>query len=115
MEWLEIRKEEARKIDPETAEVKLSYACPVDPYGICDLFRLYYKYSGEDWSVRDAGSDWIWAGDVPDETWRKIQERPFAAYCPQRIPTPILPFDLLAYGFPALLVGPDHILHLAPV
>ncbi len=33
-QWLQIRKEEGQKIDPETAEVTWSYGYTLDPYGV---------------------------------------------------------------------------------
>ena len=33
-EWLEARKQEALKIDPETSEVYWTYAQTIDPYGV---------------------------------------------------------------------------------
>ena len=33
-QWLEIRKEAALQIDPETAEVMWTYANVADPYGV---------------------------------------------------------------------------------
>ena len=77
-EWLAIRKEEGRKIDPETAEVNLFYVVDLDPYGLDDLTEEDYGYchSSKEWFVRNPGSDiWVWVGDVPDEKWERIQKR----------------------------------------
>jgi hypothetical protein len=77
-EWLAIRKEEGRKIDPETAEANLLYVVDLDPYGVDDLTEEDYEYcsSSKEWFVRNPGSDiWVWVGDVPDEKWERIQKR----------------------------------------
>jgi len=60
--WLAIRKEEGRKIDPETAEVKWDYAATGDPYRIRSPIHTHYF-------ARSRGSDiWVWFGDLPDAT-----------------------------------------------
>ncbi len=75
-QWLQIRKEEGRKIDPDIAEFMWSYVEILDPYGVyadppeeCQLIgRLNF--------ARSPGSDiWVWVGDLPDETVRRLRER----------------------------------------
>jgi hypothetical protein len=77
--WLAIRKEEALRIDPETAEVDWSYEQMLDPYGLLHEWELPEEYHQVDreYFARAPGSDiWVWFGDLPDETRRRLRERP---------------------------------------
>ena len=55
-QWLQIRKQEGLKIDPESAEVTWSYAQVLDPYGV---YRLLPEEEcvGRVYFARSPGSD----------------------------------------------------------
>ena len=55
-QWLAIRKEEALKIDPSTAEVHWSYALISDPYGV--------------YPQTSRGIPVCWPGILCTETWQ---------------------------------------------
>ena len=81
--WLAIRKEEALKIDPETAEVDLAYAPPSDPYGVMDQWESPPELQDFDelgepaFFARAPGSDiWVWFGDLPEEIQDKLSHKP---------------------------------------
>jgi hypothetical protein len=46
--WLEIRREEALTIEPETAEVRWEYGDPFDPYSVCEEFPWVAKQLAAD-------------------------------------------------------------------
>jgi hypothetical protein len=76
--WLEIRKKEALRIDPETAEVAWSYAQVLDPYGVLDKWELPEECDcvGRAYFARAPGSDiWVEFGDLPQETRDKLWNR----------------------------------------
>ena len=76
--WLAIRKEEALKIDPETADVDWQYAETSDPYGVLDEWDLPKEFHqvGRAYFARAPGSDiWVVFGDLPDETRDKLWQR----------------------------------------
>jgi hypothetical protein len=76
--WLAIRKEEALKIDPETAEVDWSYAQTLDPYGVLDEWELPEEFHqvGREYFARAPGSDiWVEFGDLPPEAQEKLWNR----------------------------------------
>jgi hypothetical protein len=76
--WLAIRKEEALKIDPETAEVDWSYEQTLDPYGVLDEWELPEEFHqvGREYFARAPGSDiWVEFGDLPRETRDKLWNR----------------------------------------
>jgi hypothetical protein len=76
--WLAIRKEEALKIDPETAEVDWVYAQTLDPYGVLDEWELPEEFDrvGREYFARAPGRDvWVEFGDLPDETRDKLWKR----------------------------------------
>jgi hypothetical protein len=75
-EWLAIRKEAGRKIDPETAEVDWHYVHSSDPYGIFPEVPKEYGFFGRHYFARSPGSDiWVLFRDLPDATrdalWKK--------------------------------------------
>jgi hypothetical protein len=77
-QWLATRKEEALKIDPETAEVMWWYAQTLDPYGVKDEWELPEEFDcvGREYFARAPGSDiWVWFGDLPDKTREKLWSR----------------------------------------
>jgi hypothetical protein len=76
--WLAIRKEEALKMDPNTAEVDWSYAKTLDPYGVLDEWELPEEFHqvGREYFARAPGSDvWVQFGDLPRETRDKLWEK----------------------------------------
>jgi hypothetical protein len=73
--WLAMRKEEALKIDAETAEVAWWYAQTSDPYGVMDEWELPEEFHqiGREYFARAPGSDiWVLFGDLPPETKDKL-------------------------------------------
>lgn len=70
-QWLAVRKEEAPKIDPATAEVDWSYTEVLDPYGVYNLSPDTEAGGcvGRSYFARRPGSDiWVVFGDLPKET-----------------------------------------------
>jgi hypothetical protein len=75
-QWLQIRKEEGRKIDPDTAEVHWCYAQTLDPYGVYPELSEECQQVGRAYFARSPDSDiWVWLGDLPDETRDKLWNR----------------------------------------
>ena len=77
-QWLAIRKEAARQIDPETAEVRWRYVRIRDPYGVDPLPED--DKIGRGYFARSPGSDvWVSFYDLPDATaealWAKASDR----------------------------------------
>jgi hypothetical protein len=75
-QWLAIRKEAARQIDPETAEVEWMYAQTLDPYGVNPELPEERQQVGREYFARSPGSEvWVWFGDLPekirDALWEK--------------------------------------------
>jgi hypothetical protein len=56
-EWLAIRKEAGRKIDPETAEVDWKYAQTLDPYGVYPELPEECDQVGREYFARSPGSE----------------------------------------------------------
>jgi hypothetical protein len=76
--WLAIRKEEALKIDPETAEVDWSYAQTlVDEWELPEEFHQV----GREYFAHAPGSDvWVWFGDLPKQTVKRLEQRGKSAF-----------------------------------
>ncbi len=75
-QWLQVRKEEGRKIDPDIAEVTWSYVETSDPYGVYPHLLEEYQQVGRGYFARSPGSDiWVSFYDLPDETRRQLWER----------------------------------------
>ena len=75
-QWLQIRKEEGRKIDPDIAEVMWDYALTLDPYGVYPDLPEECQQVGRGYFARSPGSDmWVSFYDLPDETRRRLWER----------------------------------------
>jgi hypothetical protein len=77
-QWLAIRKEEALKIDPETAEVEWSYGQPMDPYGVLDEWELPEEFHcvGREYFARTPGSNvWVSFDDLPKATAERLNHR----------------------------------------
>lgn len=74
-QWLQIRKEQGRRIDPETAEVTWMYAQTLDPYGVDPELPDECWVVGREYFARSPGSDiWVWFGDLPDEIRKKLSQ-----------------------------------------
>jgi hypothetical protein len=74
-EWLAIRKAEALKIDPETAEVIWEWGYGVDPYGVVQDLPDECKCIGREYYARAPGSDvWVSCHDLPAEIVGKMPE-----------------------------------------
>ncbi len=68
-QWLEIRKEAALRIDPETAKVMWSYEQTLDPYAVYRDLAEELQQIGREFFARSPGSDiWVRFGDLPVET-----------------------------------------------
>jgi hypothetical protein len=74
-DWLEIRKQEGMRIDPETAEVDWSYAETFDPYGLGLELSDELRQVGREYFARNPGSDiWVVFQDLPEGTRNKLWE-----------------------------------------
>jgi hypothetical protein len=76
--WLATRREEALKIDPETAEVYWWYTQTLDPYGVMDEWELPEEFDqiGREHFACAPGSDiCVWFGDLPEETRAKLEHK----------------------------------------
>jgi hypothetical protein len=76
--WLEDRKEAGRRIDPNSADVEVTFwwAQVLDPYGVLDL-TSEEDCVGRSYFARSPDSDgWVSFYDLPDKTgdelWRRI-------------------------------------------
>ena len=68
-QWLAIRKKEALKIDPETAEVDWLYEYTMDPYGVDPDLPEELRQVGREYFARSPDSDvWVSFQDLPDAT-----------------------------------------------
>jgi hypothetical protein len=75
-EFRERRREDGRKIDPETAEVMSNWGETLDPYGIDPLLPQELRQLAKNHFARSPGSDiWVWSEDLPVATHRALQER----------------------------------------
>jgi hypothetical protein len=74
-QWLAIRREEALRIDPETAEVFWTYAQTFDPYGV-ERVPEELRQIGREYFARSPGSDvWVWFGDLPNTVAAALWEK----------------------------------------
>ena len=80
-QWLQLRKDAALKIDPETAHVMWAHGEVLDPYCIHDI-RLGDEDSciGRNYFACAPDSDlWVWFGDLPkavrDRLWAKYKSK----------------------------------------
>jgi hypothetical protein len=74
-EWLAVRKEAARQIDPETAEVFWEHGNIADPYGVLRL-PPEYECIGRCHFARAARSDiWVSFYHLTDATRERLWER----------------------------------------
>ena len=74
-QWLQICKDEALRIDAETAEVYWKYAQVLDPYGVDPDVPPEYQQIGRAYFARNQGSEiWVWFGDLPKQTRDQLWE-----------------------------------------
>ena len=75
-EWLSLRREAGKLINPETAEVTWTYSRTLDPYGIdSDLPEELWDI-GRQYFARARGSDiWVSFYDLPDATRETLRGR----------------------------------------
>jgi hypothetical protein len=75
--WHEIRKEEAFKIDPDTAEVCSDYGEYSDPYKIYPEIPEFAADPIEQMYFvrRPDGDIWVWDNDLPDAVFAALWER----------------------------------------
>jgi len=72
-QWLNIRKEEGRRIDPDAAEVFWLHAYVADPYGVDPDLPEEERCIGRAYFARSPDSDiWVSFGDLPDEVRKKL-------------------------------------------
>jgi len=81
-QWLAVRKEAAREIDPETALVWWDYRQVCDPYGVDPDLPEECQCIGREYFARSPGSAvWVWFGDLPEAThdrlWARIRAGEF--------------------------------------
>jgi hypothetical protein len=75
-EWLAIRKAEALKIDPDTAEVDWEYRQTLDPYGVYPELPDEFQQVGREYFARASGSEvWVNFGDLPEEARDRLWAR----------------------------------------
>jgi|SRR6516164_3087060 hypothetical protein len=82
-QWLEIRKEEAKRIDPQNAVVKWSYGKVLDPYGVLDLSPEQSCVGRVYWARARESDIWVSFYDLPQETCNALweaHEREVASY-----------------------------------
>src|SRR5262245_42277540 len=74
--FLEGRRKEAERIDPQTCEITWGYANAVDLYGIFEDHEEFQCYGKENF-VRNVpdGDDWVWEGDLPEHIHKALRER----------------------------------------
>lgn len=77
-QWLQIRREEALRIDPNNVEVCWWYAQTLDPYGVDPDLPEEYQQIGREYFACRPGSDvWVSFDDLPDTTrgalWASLQ------------------------------------------
>jgi len=78
-EWLAVRKEQALKIDPETAEVFWNHGQVLDPYGLYHLTDEE-ECIGRNYFARSPGSDvWVSFHDLPKAVCDRLRARIEAA------------------------------------
>jgi hypothetical protein len=74
-QFLALRREEGRLIDPASAETTWKYGQILDPYDIFELSPEEYQI-GRLCFARRPGSDvWVESGDLPEETCEAIRNR----------------------------------------
>ena len=74
-QWLQIRRDEGAKINPETAEVQWFFAQTLDPYGVQPDIPDEYQQIGRAYFARNPGNDiWVWFGDLPVLTGDRLWE-----------------------------------------
>ena len=72
-QWLALRKEASRTIDPETAEVMWTYALTLDPYGVIETLNEEEQQVGREYFARTPGSDiWVWFGELPEDVYSTL-------------------------------------------
>jgi hypothetical protein len=75
-QWLAIRKEAARHINAETAEVFWEYGQIADPYGLYPEVAKEHDCIGRLYFARSPGSDiWVCFYDLPEATVKALWER----------------------------------------
>ena len=75
-QWLQVRKEEGRKIDPDIAEVTWAYTDTLDPFCGHPHPPEEYQCVGRVHFARSPGRDiWVSFCDLPDETRELLWER----------------------------------------
>jgi hypothetical protein len=86
-QWLAIRREEALRIDVETAEVTWTYAQTFDPYGV-EGVPEELKQIGREYFARSPGSKvWVWFGDLPHTVVAALWEK-HSSQCSDALPGP---------------------------
>jgi hypothetical protein len=75
-QWLDIRKEAGKKIDPETAEVFWTYAQTFDPYGVSPRLPEHLQQVGREYFACSPGSEiWVVFSDLPEEVREALWDR----------------------------------------
>jgi hypothetical protein len=86
-EWLALRKEAGRKIDPQTAVVFWTYEQIADPYGVCADFPKECYCVGRVYFARSPESDiWVCFYDLPEATRTALWQRDESIACSDDIP-----------------------------
>jgi hypothetical protein len=75
-EWLALRKDEAKRIDPATARVMWAHGYVIDPYDIHDDLTDDEKCIGRCYFARNADSDiWVSFDDLPENVEAELWDR----------------------------------------
>jgi hypothetical protein len=73
-QWLQLRKDAALKIDPETAHVTKIYGA-TDPYGIYNLSEELQCYGDTHFARSPDSGVWVWFGDLPEAVRNRLWEK----------------------------------------
>jgi hypothetical protein len=75
-QWLQIRKETALVIDPQTAEITWHWRHTLDPYGVDPDLPKECRQIGREYFARSPGSDiWVSFHDLPDNVREALYTR----------------------------------------
>ncbi len=74
-EWIDIRKKEALKINPNTAEVSWTYIQTLDPYGIDNLPEELQQLERGYFARNPGGHVWVSFYDLTRDTVEKLMKK----------------------------------------
>ena len=75
-QWLQVRKEAALDIDPQTAEITWHWRNVLDPYGVYPDLPEEYRQIGREFFARSPHSEiWVSFDDLPDDVRQALYTR----------------------------------------